>query len=112
MLGIKYIKSQPTVYLMQVSNGKIKREGAGQSFFYYSPASTMIAVPIGSRNSSFILEVNTADYQTVTVQGEVSYRIAEPKKIVQMLDFSLQSNGRNYATDDPALLNSRLVMQA
>ena len=112
MFGIRYIKSQPTVYLMQVSNGRIKREGAGQSFFYYSPSSTMIAVPIGSRDSSFILEVNTADYQTVTVQGEVSYRIAEPEKIVQMLDFSLRPNGKGYASDDPTLLNSRLVMQA
>lgn len=112
MFGVRYIKSQPTVYLMQVSNGKIKREGAGQSFFYYSPSSTMIAVPIGSRDSSFILEVNTADYQTVTVQGEVSYRIAEPQKIAQMLDFSLRPNGKNYATDDPSLLSSRLVMQA
>lgn len=112
MFGVKYIKSQPTVYLMQVSNGKVKRSGAGQSFFYYSPSNTIIAVPIGSRDSDFILEVNTADYQKVTVQGAVSYRIAEPEKIAQMLDFSLKPNGRSYATDDPRMLNSRLVMQA
>ena len=45
MLGIRFIKSQPTTYLMQFSGGKVVREGAGQSFFYYAPTSSIVAVP-------------------------------------------------------------------
>lgn len=37
MFGIRYIKSQPTVHLMQFKGGKLVREGAGASFFYYAP---------------------------------------------------------------------------
>ena len=33
MLGIRFIKSQPTVHLMQFRAGKLVREGAGQSFY-------------------------------------------------------------------------------
>ena len=112
MLGFKYIKSQPTVYLMQIENGAIKRQGAGQSFFYYRPSSTIVAVPIGAQSSDFIIEVGTADYQSVTVQGEVSYRVADPQKIAQMMDFSLSANGKDYVSQDPSLLGSRLIMQA
>ena len=47
MLGIKFIKVQPTVYLLQYRKGKITHEGAGLSFFYYAPTTSLVAVPIG-----------------------------------------------------------------
>lgn len=33
MFGIRFIKSQPTVHLMQFRAGKVVREGSGLSFF-------------------------------------------------------------------------------
>lgn len=111
MFGIEYIKTQPTVYIFLYKGGKIKREGAGQSFFYYAPASTVVAVPIASQDSAFMINLSTADFQEVTVQGQVTYRIAEPSRIVQMMDFSMQSNGRGYASEDPTRLGDRIIMQ-
>ena len=32
MLGIRYIKVQPTTYLLQYRRGKLVREGAGLAF--------------------------------------------------------------------------------
>lgn len=111
MFGIQYIKSQPTIYLMQFNRGKIKREGAGQSFFYYGPSSTLVAIPVGSQDSHFMLEMASADFQGVTVQGQVTYRIAHPKQLAQMMDFSLKARGKNYASEDPQRLRERLIMQ-
>lgn len=111
MFGIRYIKTQPTVHLMQYSGGKIVREGMGQSFFYYAPSSTLVAVPVSSQDSPFMLDLSTADFQEVTVQGQVTYRIADPKSIAQMMDFSLQSNGKRYASEDPVRLGNRIIMQ-
>ena len=34
----------PTVHLMQYRNGRVVRQGAGTSFFYYAPASTLVAI--------------------------------------------------------------------
>jgi len=33
MFGIRFIKIQPTTYLLQYQNGKLKREGQGLAFF-------------------------------------------------------------------------------
>lgn len=81
MLGIRFIKSQPTTHLMQFRRGRVVREGAGLSFFYYGPTSTLVAVPIGSQDRPFILELVTSDFQSITVQGQVTYRVAEPGRI-------------------------------
>jgi hypothetical protein len=45
MFGIRYIKMEPNTYLLQYKNGKVVREGAGLSFYYFSPASSIVAVP-------------------------------------------------------------------
>jgi regulator of protease activity HflC (stomatin/prohibitin superfamily) len=110
MFGIRYIKTQPTTHLMQFRRGRIAREGAGLSFFYYAPASTLVAVPVGSQEGGFMLELVTADYQSVTVQGQVTYRVADPRRTAALMDFSLASDG-TYVSEDPARLRDRVVMQ-
>src|ERR1035438_2550072 len=101
MFGLKFIKAQPTTYLMAFKQGKAIRQGAGLSLLYYSPTTNLVAVPIGSRDVPFMLEKVTADFQMVRVQGQVSYRIAEPVKAASTLDFALSANGKTYASDDP-----------
>jgi hypothetical protein len=56
MFGFRFIKTQPATYLMAYRKGQIVAEGAGLSKFYYSPTTTLVAVPIASREESFIFE--------------------------------------------------------
>lgn len=109
MFGFRFIKTQPTTYLMAYRKGKIVAEGAGLSKFYYAPTTTLVAVPIASREESFIFEKVTADFQTVTVQGNVSFRIADPVKTAGLLNFALKSDGVSYAAKDPDKLPERVV---
>lgn len=110
MFGIRFIKSQPTVHLLQFRGGKVVREGAGQSFFYYAPTTTLVAVPVASQDRPFILELVTADFQSVTVQGQVTYRIGDPRRTAALMDFSLGKNG-SYVSEDPQRLGDRVAMQ-
>src|SRR5688572_20790070 len=111
MFGVRFIKAQPTVHLMQFKRGRVVREGAGQSFFYYAPVSTVVAVPIASADHPFMLSLTTSDFQNVTVQGQVTYRVNEPQRIARLMDFSLAPSGRGYASDDPKRLGDRVAMQ-
>jgi hypothetical protein len=110
MLGIRFIKSQPTVHLMQFRSGKLVREGAGQSFYYYAPTSTLVAVPVTSQDRPFMLDLVTADFQSVTVQGQVTYRVTDPHRTAAMMDFALGADG-GYVSDDPQRLGERVTMQ-
>lgn len=111
MFGIRFIKSQPTVHLMQFRAGKVVREGSGLSFFYYGPTTTLVAVPVASQDRPFILELVTADFQSVTVQGQVTYRISDPRRTAAMMDFSLAKNGQSYVSEDPTRLGDRVAQQ-
>jgi regulator of protease activity HflC (stomatin/prohibitin superfamily) len=109
MFGLRFIKIPPTTHVIQYSGGNVIREGAGLSFFYYSPTTSLVAVPVGSTDVPFIFEEQTGDYQTVSLQGQITYRIAEPKKVAGLMDFTLAANGRGYASDDPEKLPQRVI---
>jgi regulator of protease activity HflC (stomatin/prohibitin superfamily) len=109
MFGIKFIKVQPTIYLLQYRGGKIVREGAGLSFFYYAPTTSLVTVPIGSTDAPFIFEETTADFQAVTVQGQVTYRVSDPKRLAAVMNFSLNARGSGYAAEDPQKLPQRVI---
>ncbi len=109
MLSIKFIKFQPTTYVLQFKNGIVKREGAGLAFFYYAPTTSMVAVPMGSEDVPFIFEEKSSDFQLLTVQGQVTYRITDPKKIGALLNFSINPVTQQYISDDPNKLSQRII---
>src|SRR5215212_9931711 len=109
MFGIKFIKVQPTTYLLQYRGGKIVREGLGLSFFYYGPTSSLVAVPVASADVPFIFQETTRDFQTVTIQGQVTYRVGEPRRLAALLNYTLQRYGETYTSDDPDKLPERVI---
>ncbi len=109
MLGISYIKVDPTTFVLHYSDGKIKREGGGLSFFYFAPSSSIVAVPIGSTDVPFIFNETTADFQAITIQGQLTFRIVDPKKIAGLLNFALAADHKTYLSDDPEKLAQRII---
>lgn len=109
---LSFIKVPPTTYVAHYQNGKIKHEGAGLSFFYWAPTSTIIAVPLASADVPFVFQESTSDFQSVTIQGQLTYRIADPKRVASLLDFTLGKTSSSYYQDlsgDRTKLPERLV---
>ena len=109
MLGIRFIKLQPSQYVLRYTNGKVVKEGPGLSFYYFAPTTSIVIIPMGSSETPFIFEEITADFQTITVQGQVIYRIVDPKKISQLLNYALNPKGSGYISDDPQKLPQRII---
>jgi regulator of protease activity HflC (stomatin/prohibitin superfamily) len=111
MFGIRYIKVPPTTYLIHYRKGQVHREGPGLSFFYFAPASTLVAVPLGSTDAPFVFNEVTADFQAITLQGQLTYRVSDPKRLAQLLNFTIRSGG-DYISEDPETFPQRLLHAA
>ncbi|HNQ87295.1 MAG TPA: SPFH domain-containing protein [Verrucomicrobiota bacterium] len=109
MLGIRFIKVPPTTYLLEYRRGRVVREGAGLAFFYCEPTTSLVAVPVASVDVPFIFGGTTADFQEVTLQGQVTYRVADPRKLAGLMNFTLAPNGIDYAGEDPGKLPQRVM---
>jgi regulator of protease activity HflC (stomatin/prohibitin superfamily) len=108
MLPIRYMKAAPTTYVLQFKNGRVRREGPGLSFLYYAPTTTLITVPLESADVPFAFQETTGDFQAVALQGQLTYRVSDPKKLSSILDFSISPSGL-YRSEDYRKLPERLV---
>jgi hypothetical protein len=111
MFGIRFLKSPSTIYVMQFKDGRIERQGAGLSFFYFAPTSVIVQVPVSSVDVPFAFTEVSSDFQDVTVQGTMTYRVAQPAQLAALLDYTVDARGR-YQSDDPTKLGERLVLAA
>ena len=109
MLGIKFIKVQPDDLPVAIPRGQCRPRGCGVVILYYAPTISLVAVPVGSADVPFIFQETTGDFQTVTIQGQVTYRVNDPKRLAGLLNFTLTSNGHGYASEDPKKLPERVI---
>ena len=111
MFGIKHKKFDSMTYVFHYKNGKIEKEGRGLSFFYLAPNSSIVAIPLGSNDLPFVFKETTNDYQSIVIQGQISYKISNPKVLSEILDFTIDDNGL-YKKNDIEKLNQRIINEA
>ena len=108
-MPFRYYKGEPNTYAVAFRDGKVRRHGAGINF-WYSPLTTSIAaLPLASLDSPFVFNETTADFQTLTIQGTLTYRLVNPVEVAGRLDFTVDPATQRYRSDDPDKLVQRVV---
>jgi len=100
MVTLGFYKAQPTEYVIKYVRGKVVEEGIGLSFYYLEPSTQIVAIPINTADVPFVFNEVTRDFQTVALQGQCTYRIADPQKAASLLNFIKDTRTHKYATED------------
>jgi hypothetical protein len=108
---VRFAKFEPSHYVFHYKKDKIVAQGEGLSFFYFVPTSSLVVVPVGSADAPFMLSETSSDFQELTLQGQITYRISDPAKAAKMLNYTIRLDraGNAYTSDDPQKLPERLV---
>nr|WP_269326995.1 SPFH domain-containing protein [Kineosporia mesophila] len=90
-----HVRSGTTDHLVHVSRGRTVHSGPGQAFWFRPLSAALSEVPIDDRELGLLFHARTADFQDVTVQATVAYRMADPDLAARRLDFGLElKNGK------------------
>lgn len=86
---LRHLRAEPTSHVMRYRRGRLVREGPGLAF-WFRPITTAIAeVPVDDRELPFLFHARSADFQRVTVQGAVTFRVGDPALLADRIDFSI-----------------------
>lgn len=88
-LGLRHLRSAPTAHIRHHKNGKLAHDGPGLSFWFRPLSAALSEVPVDDRELAVAFHARTADFQDVTVQAAVTYRISDPAAAAARLDFSV-----------------------
>lgn len=105
----KYYKGEPNSYVIRYRNGVMKTHGPGLTFWYMPLTTSVASVPIVSQDAPFIFNETTANYQEISIQGQLSYRLTNPIEIAKRLDYTIDPATGCYRSKDPEKLVQRVI---
>jgi hypothetical protein len=109
MLNVGYFKAQPTEYIIKYVSGRIAREGQGLAFFYLKHNTQIVAVPTSSVDANLVFNEVTSNFQAVTIQGQLTYRIESAKRAAELLNFNMDPVRHEHISDDPDRMAQRIT---
>lgn len=86
---VNHLRSDPTAYVLQLKAGKVKRSGAGVSFWFRPSTAALAEVPLDDREQALMFQARTSDFQLVSVQATVTYRVSDPVIAATRIDFGI-----------------------
>ncbi|SFE90537.1 SPFH domain / Band 7 family protein [Actinacidiphila alni] len=87
--GWRHLRSAPTAHICHHSRGTLVHDGPGLSFWYRSLTAALSEVPVDDRELAMSFHARTSDFQDVSVQSTVTYRVNAPATAAARLDFSI-----------------------
>ncbi|MEU3793055.1 SPFH domain-containing protein [Streptomyces fructofermentans] len=88
-LGWRHLRGAPAAHVRHHRSGRLVHDGPGLSFWFRSLTATLSEIPVDDRELAMTFHARTADFQDVSVQATVTYRISDPAVAAVRLDFSI-----------------------
>lgn len=85
----RHLRGTPTQHVRHLRKGALVHEGTGLSFFFRPLTAVLSEVPVDDRELPLLFHARTADYQDLTVQASVTFRVTDPATACARIDFSV-----------------------
>lgn len=95
----RHLRGTATVHVQHVRNGKTVHAGTGNSFWFRPLSAVLSEIPVDDRELPLLFHARTADFQDVSVQATLTFRLTDPALAAARIDFSMDPDtGRWRAT--------------
>ncbi|WP_345520714.1 SPFH domain-containing protein [Nocardioides conyzicola] len=85
----RHLRGTPTTHVQHVRNGKTVHSGVGAAFWFRPLSAVISEVPVDDRELPLLFHARTSDFQDVTVQATVTFRVTDPVTAAGRIDFSI-----------------------
>jgi regulator of protease activity HflC (stomatin/prohibitin superfamily) len=111
---VRHLRGTATVHVRHVHHGRVRHDGTGLSFWFRPLSAVISEVPVADRELPLLFHARTSDFQDVTVQATLTYRISDPELASSRIDFSVDPDTgawRAMPLDQVAGLLTEIVQQ-
>ena len=85
----RHLRAEPNQHILHFKRGQLSLSGPGVAY-WFNPLSAAIAMlPVEDCETTFLLKERSRDFQEVSVQCTLTYRITDPEKAARRVNFSI-----------------------
>jgi hypothetical protein len=77
------------MHIRRFRRGQLVSSGKGLAFWFMPMGTSIAELPTDDRELQFIFQGRSRDFQEVTIQGEINYRVKDPDCLAERIDFSI-----------------------
>jgi regulator of protease activity HflC (stomatin/prohibitin superfamily) len=93
----RHVRAEPTSHILYYKGDRLLRNGRGLSFWFLPLGASIVEVPLDDREQPFLFQQRTSDFQEITIQGVVVYRVVSPVVVASRVDFSIDTRSGEHA---------------
>lgn len=90
-LVVRHLRAESSSHVLCHRAGSLVRSGRGLSFWFLPMTASIAEVPVDDRELPLAVRARSADFQDVTVQGVLTYRVIDPVALAEHVDFSIDT---------------------
>ncbi len=88
-LFVRHLRANPTAHIRHLHKGRLAHDGPGQAFWFRPLHAALSELPVDDREQPLLFHARTVDFQDVTVQATITYRVADPAVAAARIDFGI-----------------------
>lgn len=107
-----HFRGIPNTHVIRFKKGLVEESGDALTFRFRKINTAVVEVPTNDRELQIMFMGRSSDFQETNVQGVVTYRITDPDKAAERLDFSLDLDTGTYRVNPQIQLESTMTQIA
>jgi regulator of protease activity HflC (stomatin/prohibitin superfamily) len=88
---LRHLRATPTSHVLFWRDGTLRKSSPGAAFWFRPLGASISVVPLDDRELPFLFKGRSADYQDVTVNGVVVWRVQSPEELARRVDFAVDT---------------------
>lgn len=86
---VRHLRSEPNRHILHWSRGRLTKSGRGLAYWFHPLRASVAEVPCDDRELAFLFHGRSSDFQDITVQGVITWRVVDPEIVADRVDFSV-----------------------
>lgn len=83
------LRAEANSHIIRYRRGRVRQSGRGLVFWFRPETASIAELPLDDREMTVFVKGRSRDFQTVSVQGTLTWRVAVPEQLAERVDFSI-----------------------
>lgn len=103
------LRSDASHYVIRYRNGAARQSGRGLTFWFVRPTASIAEIPMDDREATLFIQGKSADFQDVHVQGALLWRVTDPHRLAERIDFTIGLDNGHHVRQPLERIDTRLT---
>lgn len=86
---LAHLRAEPSQMILHYRNGALRRQGAGLAYWFVPLNAAVAQLPVEDCTTTFMLNERSSDFQAISAQISLTYRVADAVLAAARVNFSI-----------------------